>query len=214
MLKGLYRCYLSPDSQIAKLFKVNASESARGVRFILNDFRELEKLSFRHVIKINDQLFENEQIIFDKEDGYFDVIFPPLEPGKYKSEIAIICEGKKLLSGIFELEYLESLIGGEAAELKKLNGADIFERLMSAENEINELVEKTKSLTEIVDKNYTHDQIQASTSWMVQHNLNKYPSVSVVDSGKNEVVGDINYIDKNNLVINFSHAFSGKAFLN
>lgn len=214
MLKGLYRCYLSPDSQIDKLFKVNASESARGVRFILNDFRELEKLSFRHVIKINDQLFENEQIIFDKEDGYFDVIFPPLEPGKYKSEIAIICEGKKLLSGIFELEYLESLIGGEAAELKKLNGADIFERLMSAENEINELVEKTKSLTEIVDKNYTHDQIQASTSWMVQHNLNKYPSVSVVDSGKNEVVGDINYIDKNNLVINFSHAFSGKAFLN
>ncbi|WP_368346640.1 hypothetical protein [Peptostreptococcus anaerobius] len=214
MLKGLYRCYLSPDSQIDKLFKVNASESARGVRFILNDFRELEKLSFRHVIKINDQLFENEQIIFDKEDGYFDVIFPPLEPGKYKSEIAIICEGKKLLSGIFELEYLESLIGGEVAELKKLNGADIFERLMSAEKDINDLLEKTKGITELVDKNYIHDQIQASTSWIVQHNLNKYPAVSVVDTGKNEIVGDIKHIDKNSLIINFSHAFSGMAFLN
>lgn len=214
MLKGLYRCYLSPDSQIDKLFKVNASESARGVRFILNDFRELEKLSFRHVIKINDQLFENEQIIFDKEDGYFDVIFPPLKSGKYKSEIAIICEGKKLLSGIFELEYLESLIGGEVVELKKLNGADIFERLVSAEKDINDLLEKTKGITELVDKNYIHEQIQAANIWIVQHNLNKYPAVSVVDTGKNEIVGDIKHIDKNNLTINFSHAFSGMAFLN
>lgn len=214
MLKGLYRCYLSPDSQIDKLFKVNASESARGVRFILNDFRELEKLSFRHVIKINDQLFENEQIIFDKEDGYFDVIFPPLKSGKYKSEIAIICEGKKLLSGIFEIEYTESLIGGEVAELKKLNGADIFEKLMSAEKKVEDFLEKTEHLTKIVDKNYIHEQIQSSDIWVVHHDLNKYPCVSIVDTGKNEIVGDIKHIDKNNLTINFSHAFSGMAFLN
>lgn len=214
MLKGLSRFYLSPDTQIYKRFKVNANESARGVRFILNDFRDIDKISFRNVIKMGQDIYENESVYFDKEDGYVDVIFPPLDAGIYKSELAIIYKNKKLLSGIFEIEYVDSLLGGESANLKKVSGVDLFDRLMNAENEINELVEKTKSLTEIVDKNYTHDQIQASTSWMVQHNLNKYPSVSVVDSGKNEVVGDINYIDKNNLVINFSHAFSGKAFLN
>lgn len=214
MLKGLSRFYLSPDTQIYKRFKVNANESARGVRFILNDFRDIDKISFRNVIKMGQDIYENESVYFDKEDGYVDVIFPPLDIGIYKSELAIIYKNKKLLSGIFEIEYVDSLLGGESANLKKVSSVDLFDRLMNAENEINELVEKTKSLTEIVDKNYTHDQIQASTSWMVQHNLNKYPSVSVVDSGKNEVVGDINYIDKNNLVINFSHAFSGKAFLN
>ena len=68
MLKGLYRCYLSPDSQIDKLFKVNASESARGVRFILNDFRELEKLSFHQ------KVYNGYKDIISKNPGRFVVV--------------------------------------------------------------------------------------------------------------------------------------------
>lgn len=61
---------------------------------------------------------------------------------------------------------------------------------------------------------YEHRQDAAAAVWNIAHNLNKYPSVSVVDSGNNVIYGDITYIDKNNLQIKFSAASGGKAYLN
>ena len=68
--------------------------------------------------------------------------------------------------------------------------------------------------TIINDKNYVHNQIVASNSWEIQHNLDKYPSVSIVDSGNNLVIGEIKYIDSNNIIITFTSVFSGKAYFN
>jgi hypothetical protein len=68
--------------------------------------------------------------------------------------------------------------------------------------------------TIVNDKNYIHNQVVASGSWEVQHNLDKYPSVSIVDSGNNLVVGEVKYIDLNNVLITFTSIFSGKAYLN
>lgn len=68
--------------------------------------------------------------------------------------------------------------------------------------------------TTYADKTYIHIQGTASSTWSVAHSLNKYPSVMVVDSGNNVVVGDIAYTDNNNLVITFSASFSGKAYMN
>ena len=65
-----------------------------------------------------------------------------------------------------------------------------------------------------LDKSYIHNQVAASSSWEITHNLGKYPSVSIVDSGGNWVVGDIVYTNKNTLIINFTASFSGKAYLN
>lgn len=64
------------------------------------------------------------------------------------------------------------------------------------------------------DKNYLHIQSVASEIWEIQHNLNKYPSVTVLDSSGNEVIGEVEHIDKNNLRIKFAGGFSGKATLN
>jgi len=61
---------------------------------------------------------------------------------------------------------------------------------------------------------YTHNQDSASTTWTVSHYLNKYPSVTVVDSSKRKVDGfDLTYTSRNSLTISFSSAFSGKAYL-
>ena len=136
MLKGLYRYYLSPDSFVDQVFVVNAGESARGVRFILNDFKNLSDLKFRNVIKIKDEIFENEQVFFDKENAYVDVIFPCLNRGEYLTELAIIDGGRKLLSGIFSINYVESLIDVELDNLKKISATDLFESLINAENKI------------------------------------------------------------------------------
>lgn len=64
------------------------------------------------------------------------------------------------------------------------------------------------------DKTFTFAQAIASREWTIQHGLNKYPSVTVVDSGDNIVLGDVEYIDLNNCVCRFNAPFSGKAYLN
>lgn len=66
----------------------------------------------------------------------------------------------------------------------------------------------------IYDKNYLFIQNQVSDEWIINHNLNKLPSVTVIDSAENEVVGEVEYIDLNNLKIKFANGFSGKATLN
>ena len=64
------------------------------------------------------------------------------------------------------------------------------------------------------DKHFTFTQSTATNTWNITHNLGKFPSVSVVDSGNTIVYGNIDYIDNNSLTITFSAAFGGKAYMN
>lgn len=61
---------------------------------------------------------------------------------------------------------------------------------------------------------YVHTQLVASAEWTISHNMGKYPSVSIVDSGDNIVMGDVRYIDENTVTVRFNGAFSGTAYLN
>ena len=53
-----------------------------------------------------------------------------------------------------------------------------------------------------------------ATTWNIQHNLGKFPSITVIDSGNTVVTGEYTYTDNNNVVLSFSAAFAGKAYLN
>lgn len=64
------------------------------------------------------------------------------------------------------------------------------------------------------DKNYTFNQMSALATWTITHNLSKYPSVTIVDSSGNVVVGEVYYIDSDSVRVVFSGAFAGKAYLN
>jgi hypothetical protein len=64
------------------------------------------------------------------------------------------------------------------------------------------------------DKNYVHNQAVASATWNVQHNLNKFPSCTMVLSTGQQGYGDVTFIDENNLTITFAGAESGKAYIN
>ena len=66
----------------------------------------------------------------------------------------------------------------------------------------------------VADKYYVHEQGIASNEWHIKHNLNKHPSVTIVDSAGNEVIGQVHYVDLNNVIITFTSQFSGKAYLN
>jgi hypothetical protein len=64
------------------------------------------------------------------------------------------------------------------------------------------------------DKNYVYTQSTPSSSWVVVHNLNKRPSVSVVDSAEDVVYGQVRYISNNEVMLTFAAPFTGKAYFN
>ena len=66
----------------------------------------------------------------------------------------------------------------------------------------------------INDAYYRHVQSLATDTWVVAHNLGKYPAVQVVDSSGQMVIGDVIHDSVNQLTITFSAIFSGEAYCN
>jgi len=64
-----------------------------------------------------------------------------------------------------------------------------------------------------VGGNYTHNQLTAASTWTITHNLGFFPAVSIVDSGGNYVIGDVNYVSQNVVSVSFNASFGGKAYL-
>ena len=69
-------------------------------------------------------------------------------------------------------------------------------------------------VVDITDETFIFDQTTDSNSWAITHNLNKYPSVTVVNTSDEEVKGGVSYTDSNSLTIDFQTNIAGKAYLN
>lgn len=63
-------------------------------------------------------------------------------------------------------------------------------------------------------KTFEFEQGIASDTWVIAHNLDKYPSVTLVDSTETEFFAEVEYNDKNNCTIYLNGATKGKAYLN
>ena len=57
-------------------------------------------------------------------------------------------------------------------------------------------------------------QVTPASTWNIQHNLGKFPSITVIDTAKTVVNGEYTYVDNNNVTLKFSAAFAGIAYLN
>ena len=64
------------------------------------------------------------------------------------------------------------------------------------------------------DKTYVHTQTTPVSEWIIIHNLNKYPSIIIVNDELIVKLGDIQYLDLNRVKISFDQPFTGQAFLN
>lgn len=61
---------------------------------------------------------------------------------------------------------------------------------------------------------YIHDQPVASSTWVINHNLLYFPSVSVVDSTGAEIIpGNVTWATINQVIVSFTPAVAGKAYL-
>lgn len=64
------------------------------------------------------------------------------------------------------------------------------------------------------DKHFAYDQGIPSSIWTINHGLGKYASIVVTDTAGSIVMGDVQYVDLNNITITFNASFSGSAYLN
>lgn len=99
-------------------------------------------------------------------------------------------------------------VNAVSSDYSKLNNKPSINGVILVGNKTN------KDLGIADDKHFLFVQSIASDIWEIKHDLNKYPSVTVVDSANSVVIGDVVYIDENNVRLTFSGAFSGKAYLN
>jgi len=93
---------------------------------------------------------------------------------------------------------------------------DVLSNLQAIQLILNGGIDTTNidqiALNDVATLVYT--QSTPATSWAIIHNLGKFPSVDVVDSGGTILIPDVIYVDGNNITVNFVNATSGKAYLN
>lgn len=218
---------------------IHAGETARGMRIILAGFKYDESIQCVAYFKIN----EGEKPIrvspFHRNKNVFDIYFPSMEEGIFECEILVFKKDMLLSSGVFECKctktiredvYQNYAIPRGIEEI--LNEYDKYsllykkgiEELKEATQEAKKIKMLEETLNKKIDeldvsiqasgKTFVFTQIQSKKEWIVEHNLNKFPSITVVDTGGNRVFGEENHVDKNKVKLNFSHPFSGMAYLN
>jgi hypothetical protein len=102
--------------------------------------------------------------------------------------------------------------------------SDVYLESLSTTSETNVLVvdsngKVSKSTSISGASTYTHNQSSESNTWTITHNLGRFPSVTVIDSGNTIVKGTIVYNSNNQLTVTFfsagnALATTGKAYLN
>ena len=77
-----------------------------------------------------------------------------------------------------------------------------------------------QSIVDLVGGTFTWTQTAPATEWgtgnpaTITHSLNKFPSITVVDTAGTVVIGEYTYINSNTVSLHFSAPFAGKAYLN
>lgn len=61
---------------------------------------------------------------------------------------------------------------------------------------------------------YVYTQIAQSAIWRIEHGLNKYPSVTIVEAGGSTIIGDVSYESNTTVVVSFTIPVTGRAYLN
>lgn len=77
-----------------------------------------------------------------------------------------------------------------------------------------EFVTTALTSTGTVDKHFTYEQQTTAKIWRIEHNMNKYPAVVLVDNSGGNMEGRVVYIDQNNIEVHLTQALTGQAFLN
>lgn len=101
-------------------------------------------------------------------------------------------------------------------EGKLADASQIFD---SVQNKSQELI--NKELYNIIpntggnsnNTSYLYIQETISNKWVITHNMNKFPSVTIIDENNSLIFTDVCYDNENQITINFSKEIKGKVYL-
>lgn len=142
-----------------------------------------------------------------KGSNIFAGTLEPLAGGPLDARAVVPTKSDLTVSGNFPYPYVGMVVAVQnESKLYILNNMDYTN--ISSWSEVSGGGSGSGDLT------YIHEQSVPAVEWQVTHNLNKYPSVTVVDSAKTTICGEVTYINPNSLIITFSSAFSGTAYCN
>lgn len=79
---------------------------------------------------------------------------------------------------------------------------------------IQEIIYQTLNVNNEEHDTIVFNQPVAANVWTINHNLNQFPSVSLVDMLNKNIMADISYINSNQITVTFSQPVAGKAYLN
>ena len=131
-------------------------------------------------------------------------LLPPTNPYTYKATQMLpfaLSAANNTAFKIFDGTTLDNIIQGETLTLESANSGLA-------------IAVSNNKLTFTAKLGYVFTQSTPAAVWTINHDLSKYPAVSIVDSANDEVIGEVHYTSTSQIVITFSAAFSGKAFLN
>jgi hypothetical protein len=75
------------------------------------------------------------------------------------------------------------------------------------------IVDTDPDLTHVWPASYHWDQATGAAVWTITHELNAFPGVTTLDKNKDELFGEVSYVDANTLTITFSAPVAGDAYL-
>ena len=152
--------------------------------------------------------------------------FPPIPPHPGECEITISVDGEH--PAVVEPDFVYGPPGRDG----KINGYNEVDILGGSNIRLDETEEvigphRTKKIitinsetyedeidTETDDSHVYFEQAKPRSKWEIVHNLNKYPSVTVVNEFGTEIICEVRYISKNEIHLLFNGKFRGKAYLN
>ncbi len=82
--------------------------------------------------------------------------------------------------------------------------------LTSILNQLNVIQDEIQN---IKPDSYVFVQPTPASIWIIEHDLNKYPNVSIEDSTGDDIMGQISYINLNKVQLTFIVSISGTAYL-
>lgn len=85
--------------------------------------------------------------------------------------------------------------------------------LVQVNGQLKELPVGDKIPTEVI-QNFEFIQTTPATEWSIEHNLDKFPSVTILNDAGDKIYGGIFYNSVNKVTLSFSQPITGKAFLN
>ena len=185
-------------------------------------------------LNIKGKISISAQMVFKYKDAIESGAFTGPADGSNIAAITTMQISSVDVSGQNTVEFMEYLVGNNIL-ISEQNNISLFGHFTIDSYTLNNNV-ATLNLTNLfgngvldLDKSYDFAVFTLSsqgaptfvftqgipaTTWNIQHNLGKFPSVSVINNNNVIINGEVTYIDNNNVQLNFSAGFSGKAYLN